>query len=98
MWKELDQEEMTREESRWRREPWSSEEIEQLVVMEQLHRYNHDLPCGALALRKRLQEHYNVQPLPSVRWIGQVLIKQGLSHHRTGWYEGEEHRRPEDDL
>jgi hypothetical protein len=90
MWGELDQEALEREEHAWRREPWSSEEIEQLVVMERLHRYTQGLPCGAVALRQRLREHYSVRPLPSTRWIGQVLTRHGLTHGRTAWYEGEE--------
>ena len=35
--------------------PQSSEEVEHIVVMERLHRYNHGLPCGAVALHRHLQ-------------------------------------------
>jgi len=90
MWSELDQEELEREELCRRREPWSSEEIEQLILMERLHRHNRGLPCGAAALRKRLRDHYGVRPLPSLRWIAQVLNRHGLTHGRTGRYQGEE--------
>lgn len=65
-------------------------EIEQIVVMERLHRYNNGLPCGAAALHHHLRERDGVQPLPSVRQIVQVLTRHGLTHGRTGWYEGEE--------
>ncbi len=67
----------------------SAEELAEIVVLERLHCYNHDLPCGAVALRERLRED-GVQPLPSVRWIAHVLTRYGLTHRRTGWYEGEE--------
>ena len=70
--------------------PRSSEEVEHIVVMERLHRYNHGLPCGAVALRRHLQEEALLHPLPSVRHIGQILTQYGLTHGRTGWYEGEQ--------
>jgi hypothetical protein len=68
----------------------SPDDIEQIVVLERLHLYNHGRPCGAAALRRHLREHGSVQPLPSVRQIGQVLTRYGLTYGRTGWYEGEE--------
>jgi len=70
--------------------PRSSEEVEHIVVMERLHRYNHGLPCGAVALRRHLREQAFLHPLPSVRHIGQILTQYGLTHGRTGWYEGEQ--------
>ena len=70
--------------------PRSSEEVEQIVVMERLHRYNHGLPCGAVALRRHLREEASLHPLPSVHHIRQILIQYGLTHGRTGWYEGEQ--------
>jgi|GEM_PF-978527 len=70
--------------------PRSSEEVEHIVVLERLHRYNHGLPCGAATLRRHLREEISLHPLPSVRRIGQILTQYGLTHGRTGWYEGEE--------
>ena len=70
--------------------PRSPEEIEQLVVMERLHGYNHGRPCGVVALRRHLEQEVGLQPLPSVRRIRQILTQYGLTHGRTGWYEGEE--------
>ena len=70
--------------------PCSTEHVEQLVVMERLHLYNAGLPCGVAALRRHLREHDQVHPLPSARQIGQALKHRGLTHGRTGWYEGEE--------
>lgn len=68
----------------------SSDEVEQIVVLERMYLYNRGLPCGAAALRQHLRVHDGVQPLPSVRQIGQVLTRYGLTHGRTGWYENEE--------
>jgi len=70
--------------------PRSSEEVEHIVVMERLHRYNHGLPCGAVALRRHLREEALLHPLPSARHIRQILTQYGLTHGRTGWYEGEQ--------
>ena len=67
----------------------SPEDIERIVVMERMHLYNHSLPCGAAALRRHLHEHGGVTPLPSVHQVAQVLTRHGLTHGRTGWYEGE---------
>lgn len=70
--------------------PRPSEEVEHIVVMERLHRYNHGMPCGAGALHQYLQEEAVLHPLPSVRRIGNILTRYGLTHGRTGWYEGEQ--------
>ena len=70
--------------------PRSTEEVEHIVVMERLCRYNHGRPCGALALRRHLQGEAILHPLPSVRRISQILTQYGLTHGRTGWYDGEE--------
>jgi len=70
--------------------PRSSEEIEHIVVMERLHRYNHGLPCGADALYQHLRDEPGMQPMPSARCIHRILTLYGLTHGRTGWYEGEE--------
>ena len=68
----------------------SPEEIEQIIVLGRLHLYNCGLPCGAAAWRRYLRAHNDLQPLPSVRQIGQVLTRYGLTYGRTGWYEGDE--------
>ena len=70
--------------------PRSPEEVEYIVVLERLHRYNYGLPCGAAALRRHLRDDASLHPLPSVRRISQILTVYGLSHGRTGWHEGEE--------
>jgi hypothetical protein len=89
MFSELDLEQMAREENAGSgvRPP---EEVEQIVVMVRLELYNRGLPCGPKALRRSLDEHYAVKPLPSERTIARMLARNGLTHGRTGWYEGDE--------
>ena len=89
MWSELDRELLEREMNATAG-PWSPEETEQMVVMVRLELYNRDLSCGAAALHRRLDEHYNLRPLPSVGKIGEILARHGLTNGRTGWYEGED--------
>lgn len=72
---------------------WSPEEIERLVVIVRLEQYNRGLRCGAAALRRLLDEHYSVRPLPSVHTIGEILTRNCLTNGRTGWYEGEDQGR-----
>jgi len=88
MWKDLDPEKMAREANSWAG-PRSPEQVEQIVVMVRLQLYNRSLPCGPKALRKRLDEHECLNPLPSERTIARMLARNGLTHGRTGWYEGE---------
>ena len=69
---------------------WSRDEVEQSGVMVRLELYNRGLPCGPKALRRRLCEHHALRPLPSERTIARILARNGLTHNRTGWYEGDE--------
>jgi len=89
MWNDLDLEQMEREGNvcAGLRPP---EEVEQIVVMVRLELYNQGLPCGPKALRKRLNKHEALKPLPSERAIARILTRNGLTHGRTGWYEDEE--------
>ena len=89
MWKDLDLEQMEREENSYvgLRPP---EEVEEAVVMVRLELYNRGLPCGPKALRQRLDEHYVIRPLPSERTIARMLARNGLTHRRTGWCIGDE--------
>jgi len=88
MWKDLDMEQMEREEnvSTVLRSP---KEVEQIVVMVRLTLYNQGLPCGPKALRRRLDEYEMLRTLPSERTIARILSLNGLTYGRTGWYEGE---------
>ena len=76
----------------WERVMRTPEEIEEIVVMERLDLYNSALPCGAKAIRQRLEDDESVHPVPSARTIGRILARCHLTHARTGWYEGEEPR------
>lgn len=65
----------------------SKKQIEELVVFVRLELYNRDLLCGPKAIRKRLDEVYYVNPLPSTRTISRILDRNGLTHRRTGFYD-----------
>jgi len=71
----------------------SPAEIEEIVTFVRLQLYNRGLPCGPAALRRRMTEHYEITGVPSERTIARILARNGLTHGRTGWYEGEEPRR-----
>jgi putative transposase len=60
-------------------------EIEQIVVMERLHLYNHDNPCGAKAIYEKLHQQ-GIRPLPSLSTIKRIIKRHGLTHGRTGHY------------
>lgn len=93
MWDEVDKEMLEREEFAFAG-PCSPEEVEQMVVMVRLERYNQGLPSGAAVLRHLLDEHYSLRPLPSVRTIGEILTRHCLTNGRTGWYAGEGQKSP----
>jgi hypothetical protein len=67
----------------------SAEEMEQIVVLERLTLYNQGRPCGAKAIRDDLHARGEENAVPSERTIGRILSRHGLTHARTGWYEGE---------
>ena len=62
-------------------------EIEEIIIMTRLDLYNRGVCCGAKAIKKKLDEYYQIDPLPSERTIGRVLSKHCLTHRRTGFYE-----------
>ncbi len=88
MWKDLDVEQMEREENAYigLRPP---KEVEQIVVMVRLELYNKGLPCGPNVLRRKLDKHEVLRPLPSERTIARILARNGLTCGRSGWYEGD---------
>lgn len=88
MWSELDLEQMEREENACAG-PRSPEAVEAVVTMVRLELYNRGQSCGPKALRKRLQEHYSLKPLPSESTISRILARNGLTSGSTGWYEEE---------
>lgn len=66
---------------------YTKKEIEEIVKMVRLELYNSDLFCGSKAIKKRLEEYYEINPLPSESTIGRILSRHGLTHGRTGIYQ-----------
>ena len=67
-------------------EPYSSsDEIEEIVVIMRLDRYNRNLPCGAKVIHQEMKT-FALKPLPSLSRISNILRRQGLTHRRTGHY------------
>ena len=66
----------------------SAAEIEEIVIMVRLNLYNRDIPCGAQAIRRQLDQLHDtiVRPLPSLTRINTILRRNGLTHRRTGHY------------
>ena len=85
MFKDLDLEQMAAEEHS-RAGPRPPHEVEQIVVAVRLELYNRAVACAPKALRKRLEKHEALKPLPSERTIARILARHGLTHGRTGWY------------
>jgi hypothetical protein len=81
MWKDLDLDRVAEEANAWE-QPRPPEEIEQIVVMVRLDLFNRMQPCGAKALRRRLEKHWHVKPLPSERTIGRILARNNLIERR----------------
>lgn len=88
MWHELDMEQIAREQNAFTVKH-SREEIEEIVIMVRLELYLRGLTCGPKVLRKRIDEHEHVRPLPSERTLACILSRNGLPHRRTGWYKEE---------
>jgi len=86
MWHDVDWEQVDRDS--WGSIAPGHEEIEQYVVFKRLELYNAGHPCGATALRQHMLDR-GVTPLPSRRKIARILTANGLTHGRTGWYQGD---------
>lgn len=67
--------------------------IEEIIKSTRISLYNHELFCGAQAIRWELEEQ-NIQPLPSLRTINRILSRNDLTHRRTGHYEPKGTRYP----
>ena len=61
-------------------------EIEQIIKIVRLNLYNRNLFCGAQAILWELED-LGVQPLPSLRTINRILVRNELTHRRAGRYE-----------
>jgi len=68
-------------------------EIERIVEVVRWSLYNKGVFCGDQAIRWEMED-MNVQPLPSVRTIGRILSRRGLTHRRTGRYESKGKKYP----
>jgi len=66
----------------------SAAEIEQIVVLVRLDLHNRDVPCGAQAIHRYLEQLHDaiVRPLPSLTTINRILRRNGLTHRQTGHY------------
>jgi coenzyme F420-reducing hydrogenase gamma subunit len=60
-------------------------EVEEIVEFIRLDLYNRGVPCGAQVIQQQMEE-LNIKPMPSVRTIGRILARYGLTHGRTGIY------------
>ena len=64
---------------------YTPKDIEQIVVMERLRLYNRGAPCSAQVIHRNLVKE-GIEPLPSVRTIGRILVRNYLTYRRTGYY------------
>ena len=62
------------------------EEVVEAVKLTRLSLYNQGVFCGAQAIRWELEDLL-FSPLPSVRTINRILVREELTHRRTGRYE-----------
>ena len=64
---------------------FSKIEIEEIVAMVRLNRYNRGRTYGANAIIHEM-ESMGVRPLPSLRTIARILSRLGFTHGRVGHY------------
>lgn len=64
---------------------YSKEKIEEIIIFVRLNLYNRGEVYGAKVIRKEL-ENLNINPLPSLSFISNVLKWKGLTYRRTGHY------------
>jgi hypothetical protein len=64
---------------------FSKVEIEEIVAMIRLNRYNRDRTHGANAILHEM-ESMGIRPIPSRISIARILTRLGLSNRRTGHY------------
>jgi len=62
-----------------------SEKLIARITHLRLYLYNAGRPCGAKAIRAKLQDE-GISPVPSVSTITRVLVQQHLTNGRTGYY------------
>jgi hypothetical protein len=64
---------------------YTKKEIEEIVKMVRLELYNNGQFCGARAIQEKLEDYYEINPLPSESTISRILARHGLTNGRTGW-------------
>ena len=67
----------------------TAQAMEAMVVMTRLELYNAGVPCGPKAIIARLGHLDLIDPLPSNSTISRILARNGLTHARTGKYDGD---------
>ncbi len=65
---------------------YTKKEIEEIVKIVRLELYNGGLFCGPKAIKERLENSDEINPLLSESTIGRILSRHGLTHRRTGFY------------
>ena len=65
---------------------YTKKKIEEIVKLVRLELYNRGLHCRPRAIKKRLEEYYGINLLPSESTIGRILSRHGLTYGRTGFY------------
>ena len=68
-------------------------EVVEAVQLVRLELFNAGVLCGAQNIQWRLED-LAVTPRPSVRTIGRILAREGLTHRRTGRYTPRGRRTP----
>ena len=61
---------------------------QEVVKLIRLSLYNRGVNCGARVIRQHMQD-LGDKHIPSVRTIGRILSRHGLTHGRTGLYPGD---------
>jgi len=67
---------------------FSQPEITDIITFFRLSLYNHAKPCSAKAIHHQMQSA-RITPLPSIGSIHRILVREYLTHRRTGYYPGE---------
>ena len=65
-----------------------NQRAQEVVKLIRLSLYNRGVNCGAQVIRQHMQD-LGEKNIPSVRTIGRILSRHGLTHGRTGFYPGD---------
>lgn len=64
---------------------FSSDELKEIIILIRYCLYNRNAKCGAYAIRGEML-NLDIRPLPSISFIGRILLINGLTYRRTGFY------------